>query len=108
MEALEYIFEAMAGPVKLRSVLRIEHLRVSSEHLNYKKHSMVRLLYRFHIYYHIRRVLKRLQVSLPCESGFNAPSNPYSGEGLFKLCEDYGAPHDSIGYWDTKFFWMYQ
>ena len=37
---------------------------VSSEHLNYKKHSMVRALYRFHMHYHVRRILKRLQVSL--------------------------------------------
>ena len=35
--------------------------RVSSEHLNCKKHSMVRVLYRFHMYYHARRILKRLR-----------------------------------------------
>ena len=28
--------------------------RVSSEHLNYKKHSMVSALYRFQVYYHVR------------------------------------------------------
>ena len=33
---------------------------VSSEHLNYV--SMVRALYRFHVNYHMRRVLKRLQL----------------------------------------------
>ena len=33
---------------------------VSSAHLNYKKHAMIRSVYRFHIYYHMRRVLKRL------------------------------------------------
>ena len=27
---------------------------VSSEHLNYAKHPMVRSLYRFHVYYHMR------------------------------------------------------
>ena len=32
--------------------------RVSFEHLNYKKHSMVGALYRFHMHYHMRRVLK--------------------------------------------------
>ena len=49
---------------------------VSSEHLNYAKHPMVRALYRFHMYYHVRRVLKRLQVPLPDESSFNAYDNP--------------------------------
>ena len=57
---------------------------------------MVRLLYQFHVYYHVRRVLKMLQVPLPYESGFNATDNPYSSEEFFKLCEDYGVPHDSI------------
>ena len=31
---------------------------VSSVHLNYKKHPMIRAVYRFHVYYHVRRVLK--------------------------------------------------
>ena len=34
---------------------------VSSAHLNYKKHPMIRAVYHFHVYYHVRRVLKRLQ-----------------------------------------------
>ena len=33
---------------------------VSSAHLNYKQHPMIRSVYRFHMYYHVRRVLKRL------------------------------------------------
>ena len=34
---------------------------VSSAHLNYTKHPMIRSVYRFHVYYHVRRILKRLQ-----------------------------------------------
>ena len=41
---------------------------VSSAHLNYTKHPMIRLVYRFHVYYHVRRVLKRLQTPLPHET----------------------------------------
>ena len=33
---------------------------VSSAHLNYTKHPMIRAIYRFHMYYHMRRVSKRL------------------------------------------------
>ena len=51
---------------------------VSSAHLNYKAHPMIRSVYRFHVYYHVRRVLKRLQVPLPHETGFNAADNPYT------------------------------
>ena len=31
---------------------------VSSAHLNHTKHSMIRSVYRFHTYYHVRQVLK--------------------------------------------------
>ena len=51
---------------------------VSSAHLNYAKHPMIRAVYRFHVYYHVRRVLKRLQVPLPYKTGFNAADNPYT------------------------------
>ena len=33
---------------------------VSSAHLNYTKHPMIRSVYRFHVYYHVRRILKKL------------------------------------------------
>ena len=77
---------------------------VSSEHLNYKKHSMVRSLYPFHIYYHVRRVLKRLQLPLLHDTSFNPYGNPYSNEEFFKLFEDYRVSHDSMRYRNKKFF----
>ena len=82
--------------------------RVSSEHLNYKTHSMVRPLYLFHMYYHVRKVLKRLQVPLPCKAGFNAADNPYSSKRFSKLYEDYGVPHDPMRYQYEKFFGTHQ
>ena len=82
--------------------------RVSSEHLNYKKHPMVKLLYRFHVYCHIRRVLKRFQVSLPYMLGLNAANNPCSSKGFFKQCEDYGVPHNPMSYQNEKFYSTYQ
>ena len=56
---------------------------VSSAHLNYKAHPMIRSVYRFHVYYHIRRILKRLQVPLPHETGFNATDNLYTESEFF-------------------------
>ena len=61
---------------------------VSSAHLNYTAHPMVRAVYCFHVYYHMRRVLKRLQVPLPHETGFNAADNPYTESKFLKICED--------------------
>ena len=51
---------------------------VSSSHLNYTKHPVIRAIYRFHVYYHVRQVLKRLQTPLPHGPGFNAADNPYT------------------------------
>ena len=81
---------------------------VSSAHLNYIKHPVIRSVYRFHVYYHMRRILKRLQVPLPHETGFNAADNPYTGSEFFKICEDYGVPDDPMRYRDEKFYWTYQ
>ena len=81
---------------------------VSSVHLNYAKHPMIRSVYRFHVYYHVRQVLKRLQIPLPHESSFNASDNPYTSSEFFKICEDYGVPNDPMQYMDEKFYWTYQ
>ena len=59
---------------------------VSSAHLNYMKHPMIRSVYRFHIYYHVRRILKKLQVPLPHETGFNAADIPYTESEFLKIC----------------------
>ena len=58
---------------------------ISSAHLNYTKHPMLRSVYRFHIYYHVRRISKKLQVPLPHETGFNAADNPYTESVFFKF-----------------------
>ena len=69
---------------------------------------MVRLPHQFHVYYHVKRVLKRLQVPLPYKSGFNATNNSHSSKGFFKLCEGYGVPHDLMRYQNEKFFGTHQ
>ena len=61
---------------------------VSSEDLDHKKHSMVGSLYRFQVHYDVRRALKRLQVLLPHDAGFNAANNPYTNEKFSKICEN--------------------
>ena len=52
---------------------------VSVEHLNAKE-PMIRSIYRFHVYYHIRRILKILEIPLPYENSFNQYNNPYNHE----------------------------
>ena len=65
---------------------------------------MIRAVYRFHIYYHVMRVLKILQARLPHETSFRAADNPYTSSGFLKICEDYGVPNDPMTYWDKHFF----
>ena len=81
---------------------------VSSAHLNYTAHPMIRAVYCFHVYYHMRRVLKRLQTPLPHETSFNAVNNPYTESEFLKICEDYRVPNNPMKYQDEKFYWTYQ
>ena len=69
---------------------------------------MIRLVYHFHVYFHVRRILKKLQVPLPQETGFNAADNPYTESEFLKICEDYRVPNDPMKYWDENFYWTYQ
>ena len=81
---------------------------VSSAHLNYTKHALIKSFYRFHVYYQTRRVLKRLQVVLPHEANFNPVDNPYTKEEFYNLCHDYNVPNDPMRYRFEKFFSSYQ
>ena len=81
---------------------------VSSAHLNYTKHPMIRSVYHFHVYYQVRRILKKLQTPLPHETGFNVADNPYTESEFLNICEDYGVPNDPMRYKDKKFYWIYQ
>ena len=81
---------------------------VSSAHLNYKKHPMIRSVYRFHVYYHVRQVLKRLQTRFPHGPSFNTADNPYTESEFLKICEDYRVLNDPMRYRDEKFYWTYQ
>ena len=49
---------------------------VSVDHMNAKK-PMIRGIYRFHVYYYIRRILKILEIPLPYENSFNQYNNLY-------------------------------
>ena len=75
---------------------------VSSAHLSYTAHPMIRAVYHFDVYCHVRRVLKRLQVPLPHETCFNEADNPYTESEFLKICEDYRVPNDPMKYRDAK------
>ena len=80
---------------------------VSVEHLNAKE-PMIRSIYRFHVYYHIRRILKILEIPLPYENSFNQFNNPYNHEKYVHICSEYGVSNDLTKWRNQKYFSTWQ
>ena len=80
---------------------------VSVEHLNAKE-PMIRSIYRFHVYYHIRRILKILEIPLPYENSFNQYNNPYNHEKFIGICSEYGVSNDLSKWRNQKYFSTWQ
>ena len=76
---------------------------VSVEHMNAKK-PMIRSIYPFHVYYHIRRIIKILEIPLLYENSFNQYNNPYNHEMFLKICGEYGVSNDSTNWRNQKYF----
>ena len=80
---------------------------VSVEHLNAKE-PMIRSIYRFHVYYHVRRILKVLEIPLPYENSFNHYNNPYNHEKFMGICSEYGVSNDLTKWRNQKYFSTWQ
>ena len=80
---------------------------VSVEHLNAKE-PMIRSIYRFHVYYHIRRILKILEIPLPYENSFNQYNNPYNHEKFIGICSEYGVSNNLTKWRNQKYFSTWQ
>ena len=80
---------------------------VSVEHLNAKE-PVIRSIYRFHVYYNIRRILKILEIPLPYENSFNQYNNPYNHEKFTVICSEYGVSNDLTKWRNQKYFSIWQ
>ena len=80
---------------------------VSVEHLNAKE-TMIRSIYRFHVYYHIRRILKILEIPLPYENSFSQYNNPYNHEKFIGICSEYGVSNNLTKWRNQKYFSTWQ
>ena len=80
---------------------------VSVEHMNAKK-PMIKSTYRFHVYYHTRRILKILDIPLPYENSFNPYNNPCAHEKFLKIYGEYGVSNDSTKWRNQKSFSTWQ
>ena len=64
-------------------------LAISLQHLNHSN-LLVRSVYRFHVYFHIRCIF----ISLPHKDGFSNFKNVYSKSAFYSTCYDYGVDVD--------------
>ena len=76
---------------------------VSVEHMNAKE-PMIRSIYCFHVYYHIRRILKILEIPLPYKNTFNQYNNPCNHEKFIGICSEYGVSNDLTKWRNQKYF----
>ena len=75
---------------------------VSVEHLNAKE-PMIRNIYCFHAYYHLRRILKILEIPLPYENNFNQYNNLYNHEKFIGICSEYGVSNNLTKWRNQKY-----
>ena len=78
-------------------------LGVSTIHLNAKQ-PLVNALYRFHTYYHVRRILKRMLTPLPGEEGFDKYNNAFSLEEVRRIGDEYGVSTKNLGIFKNKYY----
>ena len=62
---------------------------ISWQHLNHPN-LLIRAVYRFHVYFHIRLILHELGISLPHEDGFSKVKNAYMKSTYYSICDDHG------------------
>ena len=63
-------------------------LGISWQHLNHPN-LLVRCVYRFHVYVHVRLILHELGIFLPQEGGFSKVRNDYIKSAYYSICDDY-------------------
>ena len=68
-------------------------LGVSWQHPNHPN-LLIRSVYQFHVYFHIRLILHELGISLPHEDGFSKVKNAYIQSTYYSLCDDYNVDAD--------------
>ena len=78
-------------------------LGVSTEHLSAKQ-SLVKALYRFHTYYHVRRILKRMLTPLPGTESFDKYNNAFSLKEVRRIGDEYGCSTKSLRIYENKYY----
>ena len=70
--------------------VRDHRVRVSAQDHLSAKDPMIRSVYRFHVYYQVRRVLAELKALLPQDRAWDAVNNPYDRRAYERICNEFG------------------
>ena len=65
---------------------------------------MIRNIHPFHVYYHIRRILKILEIPLQYENSFNQYNDLYNHENFIHICSEYKVSNDLTKWRNQKYF----
>ena len=68
-------------------------LGISWQHLNHPN-LLVRAVYRFHVYFHVRLILHDLGIPLPHEDSFSKVKNAHIKSAYYSICDDCGLNPD--------------
>ena len=63
-------------------ISKLDHLR--------HKNPIIRSIFRFHVYYQIRKILNEMQCPLPSDSSFNALDNGIDKNAFQRICSEFG------------------
>ena len=72
------------------------------------KQPLIASVVKFHIYYHMRRIMYELKVKLPFEKGFDAHKTDYDKESYREICQDYGVDSDETEWRNEYVFSTHQ
>ena len=78
-------------------------LGISWQHLNHPN-LLVRAVYRFHLYFHVRSILHNLGTPLPYEDGFSKVKNSYINSAYYAICDDFGVDADETCMHEDRFY----
>ena len=78
-------------------------LGISWQHLNHPN-LLVRIGYRFHVYFHVRLILLDLGIPLPHEDGFSKVKNAYVNSAYYSTSDDYGVDADETRMYGDWFY----
>ena len=78
-------------------------LGIFCEHLNHPNF-LVRAVYRFHAYFHVRLILHHLGIPLPHEDSFSKVKNVYIKSAYYSICGHYGVNPDETWMFGDWFY----